>query len=192
MEKICVISFSGRSGGNCASIAREIENFWLGKGVVSVFDFSTFEIAPCGRCSCECFKKRESCPYFSDSEFDICDTITNSGLTYFVVPNYCDYPCANFFIFNERPQCYFQRRHELLERYLSIKKKFIVVSNTGRNNFTAAFRDHVQDGYEPDVLFLAAKKFGRVSIHGNLMDSDRAQEAVRKFIVPQCQIQTEP
>ena len=116
MEKICVISFSGRSGGNCASIAREIENFWLGKGVVSVFDFSTFEIAPCGRCSCECFKKRESCPYFSDSEFDICDTITNSGLTYFVVPNYCDYPCANFFIFNERSQCYFQRRHELLER----------------------------------------------------------------------------
>ena len=184
MEKICVISFSGRSGGNCSSIAGEIENFWLGKEEIEVFDFSTFEISPCGRCSYACFKERESCPYFGDSEFTICDTITNSSFTYFVVPNYCDYPCANFFIFNERSQCYFQRHHELLERYLAVKKKFIVVSNTGRDNFTTAFRYHVPEGYEPDLLFLAAKKFGRVSIHGDLMASDEAQAAVRRFIVP--------
>ena len=182
MEKICVISFSGRSGGNCASIAREIENFWLGKGEVEVFDFSTFEVAPCGRCSCECFKKRESCPYFSDSEFDICDTITNSGLTYFVVPNYCDYPCANFFAFNERSQCYFQGRGDLLERYLAVRKKFVVVSNTGRENFTAAFRYHVSEDAEPEVLFLSAKGFQRSSIRGDLMDSPEARAVLAEFI----------
>ena len=39
--------------------------------------------------------------------------ITDSDLSYFIVPNYCDYPCANFFIFNERSQCFFQHHPEL-------------------------------------------------------------------------------
>lgn len=35
-------------------------------------------------------------------------------MVYFSLPNYCNYPCANFFIFNERSQCYFQRQPKLL------------------------------------------------------------------------------
>lgn len=182
MEKIAIVSFSGRSGGNCVAIARETQKYWQGKGEVTAFDFSKIEITPCGRCGYECFRERESCPYFSDPEFSICDSIANSDCTYFIVPNYCDYPCANFFIFNERSQCYFQRHPELLERYLSAKKKFIVVSNTGRDNFTAAFRYHVQEGAEPDILFLSAREFGRVSIRGDLMYSPEAQETLLRFL----------
>lgn len=181
VAKICIISFSGRSGGNCGSIAEELWEHLKSKGEVEVYDFSNIAITPCGRCDCECFREREDCPYFSDPEFSICNSITNSSCTYFIVPNYCDYPPANFFIFNERSQCCFQRHNELLERYLSVKKKFIVVSNTGRDNFTAAFRYHVQEGCEPDVLFLSARKFGKVSIKGDLMDSGEAREAVRIF-----------
>ena len=183
MEKICIISFSARPGGNCGSIAREIQKFWQGRGEVELFDFSALEITPCGRCGYECFVDRESCPYFSDPEFAICEAIAASDITYFILPNYCYYPPANFFIFNERGQCYFQRHHELLEKYLSVRKKFIVVSNTGRENFTAAFRYHVPEGTEPDTLFLRAREFGRVSIRGDLLSSPEAVEAVRGFIV---------
>lgn len=182
MEKITIVSFSGRPGGNCAAIAREIRQYWQGRGEAALFDFSKIEIAPCGRCDYQCFRERESCPYFSDPEFTICDSITNSSCTYFIVPNYCDYPPANFFIFNERSQCCFQRHPELLERYLSVKKKFIVVSNTGRDNFTAAFRYHVQEDSEPDILFLGARKFGRVSVKGDLMDSGEARAALLRFL----------
>jgi len=155
---------------------------WHDRAEVKVFDFSSFTITPCGRCGCECFQARESCPYFSDLEFTICDTITNSDLAYFIVPNYCDYPCANFFAFNERSQCYFQQHGSLLERYLDIKKKFIVISNTGQENFTIAFRYHITGDLEPDILFLSAKHFHKTSITGDLLDSSQAREAVLCFI----------
>ncbi len=57
-----------------------------------------------------------------------------------------------------------------------------MVSNTGRENFTAAFRYHVPEGAEPDTLFLRAREFGRVSIRGDLLSSPEAVEAVRTFI----------
>ena len=182
MKKICTISFSGRPGGNCGSIAGERQKYWQGRGAVKTFDFSALEITPCGRCEYECFGGQKGCPHFSDPEFAICEAITDSDITYFVVPNYCDYPPANFFIFNERGQCYFQRHHELLEKYLAVRKKFIVVSNTGRENFTAAFRYHVPEGTEPEALFLAARKFGRISIKGDLMASPEARETLRRFL----------
>lgn len=180
--KVCIISFSGRSGGNCGSIAGALRQWWEGKGQVSFYDFSALTVTPCGRCGCECFQAREHCPYFSDPEFSICDAITGSDLAYFVLPNYCDYPCANFYIFNERSQCYFQHHAPLLEQYLAVRKRFIVVSNTGRENFTAAFRYHVQEGLEPDVLFLSAREFHKVSIRGDLMDSTEAREALLRFV----------
>ena len=178
--KTCIISFSSRAGGNCGSIAAEIRRHVTGD--VEIYDFSGFSITPCGRCGCECFRARESCPYFNDMEFTVCDAVTSSDLAYFIVPNYCDYPCANFFIFNERSQCYFQHHQNLLERYLAVKKKFIVVSNTGQDNFAAAFRYHVPENEEPNILFLSARQFQKVSIRGDLMDSAEARDAVLCFI----------
>ena len=81
-----------------------------------------------------------------------------------------------------RARTYFKRDPGLLERYLSVRKKFIVVSNTGRDNFVTAFRYHVPEGEEPDVLFLSAKRFGRVSIWGDLMESEEARKEVLGFI----------
>lgn len=178
--KACIISFSSRAGGNCGSIAAEIKRHISGEA--EIYDFSNFAITPCGRCSCECFQARESCPYFDDMEFIVCGAVAKSSLTYFIVPNYCGYPCANFFIFNERSQCCFQHHQDLLEKYLAVRKKFIVVSNTGRDNFTAAFRYHVPENEEPDVLFLSARQFHKVSIHGDLMDSAEARDILLRFI----------
>lgn len=177
--KACIVSCSGRKNGNCGSIAKELCGLYGDEA--KAYDFSSLKITPCTGCGYECFESREKCPYFKDSVLEIYDGITESELTYFIVPNYCDYPCSLFFAFNERSQCYFQKRPELLEKYLSVPKKFIVVSNTGRDNFTAAFRYHIGEGEEPEILFLSAKSFGRVSIKGDLMESERAREAVRRF-----------
>lgn len=180
--KICFISFSGRSGGNCSSIAEKLRKHWKEEDTVEVYDFSSFTITPCGHCNCECFQARERCPYFDDPEFSVCDAIANSDFACFIVPNYCDYPCANFFTFNERSQCYFQHHQSLLERYLAVRKKFIVVSNTGQDNFIAAFRYHILENSEPDVLFLSAKQFHKTSIHGDLMESAEAEEMLLQFV----------
>ncbi len=176
----CVISFSGRAGGNCSSIAQVLLKALSGQETAQYFDFSALSVTPCGQCGCECFQARERCPYFDDPIFTMYDAIVHSRTAWFIVPNYCDYPCANFFIWNERSQCYFQGHPELLERYEAVPKKFIVISNTGRGNFTAVFRYHTGDA-PPDVLFLSAKQFGRISIHGDLMDSHQARDAVLRF-----------
>lgn len=178
--KTCIISFSSRPGGNCGSIAAEIARQLPGEA--ALFDFSALTVTPCGRCGYECFQDRERCPYIADPERAVCESITESDLTYFVVPNYCDYPCANFFAFNERSQCCFQGREDLLERYLAVRKKFVVVSNTGTENFAAAFRYHVSEGSEPEILFLSAKRFRRSSIRGDLMDCPEAREVLAEFI----------
>lgn len=180
--KVCIVSFSGRSGGNCAAIAEELCQWGNGRGEATVFDFSSLAVAPCGRCGYPCFQSRELCPYSGDPELALCEAVTNSGLTCFIVPNYCDYPCANFFIFNERSQGYFQQRPDLLAKYLAVPKKFIVVSNTNRDNFTAAFRYHVPENAEPEILFLSARTFQKSSIDGDLMESAQAREALLEFM----------
>ena len=100
-------------------------------------------------------------------------------MAYFVVPNYCDYPCANFFIFNERSQCYFQGHSELLEQYLNVPKKFIVVSNSTSENFRLAFTQHVYD--EPEILILSAKRYEKNSISGSLVALDEVRTELEIF-----------
>lgn len=98
----------------------------------------------------------------------------------FVIPNYCDYPCANYFIFNERSQCFFQGKPERLDAFLRVRKKFIVVSNTNQENFRQILSQNV-DG-EPEILFLSAKKYGRNSVCGDLMTSAAAAAEIDQFV----------
>lgn len=177
--KTCIVSFSGRKNGNCGGIAKELCGLYGNES--KVYDFSSIKITPCTGCGYECFEAGEKCPYFKDSVFEIYDNISNSDLTYFIVPNYCDYPCSLFFAFNERSQCYFQKQESRLIKYLSARKKFIVVSNTNRDNFTSVFKYHIEENAQPDILFLSAKRFGKISICGNLMESEETREAVRQF-----------
>ena len=175
--KTVIISFSSRPNGNCSQIGKLIGS--LSSNPV-LFDFSEFDIHPCGRCAAECFAAREDCPYYADKEYEILDAITHSDVVYFVLPNYCDYPNANFFIFNERSQCYFQGRPDLLETYLEIPKRSIVISNTNTDNFVQVLT--YQSKKEPEILFLSAKEYGKNSIHGDLLTSEEAKERLKQFI----------
>lgn len=177
--RLCCINFSGRKDGNCKAIADLIqveysEDTW------TRFDFSNLSITPCGKCELECFKERNDCPYRNDEIYSIYDAITNSDMTYLIVPNYCDYPNANYFAFNERSQCYFQGRAELLEAYLKVPKKFLVVSNTNTENFEVAFAYQCET--KPDILFLSAKKYGKRSIDGDILSSEETKNDVIEFI----------
>lgn len=174
---VTILSFSARNGGNCGKIADYLKDFLPDSQVLS---FAALKIQPCGDCNYECFQNREACPYFQDMECQLLETITKSAQAIFVVPNYCDYPNANFFVFNERSQCYFQGRPELLEQYLAVPKKFIVVSNTGKANSREAFTQHTDQ--EPQILFLSAKQYGKSSIQGDLLPSELVETALRAFL----------
>ena len=73
-------------------------------------------------------------PYIGDDAVAVYTAICASELTYYVVPNYIDYPNAYFFIFNERKQGFFGRNSNLIEQYLGVVKKFVIVSNTEQDN----------------------------------------------------------
>ena len=174
---VCVVSFSSRKNGNCSKIGKFISTMIP---EVKHYDFSDFSLSACGQCNCQCFNDGSNCPFAADKEREILDAITNSAITYFIVPNYCDFPCSNFFVFNERSLCYFQNNEKLLNRYLQVPKKFIVVSNTNKENFKAAFAYHCND--EPEILFLSAKKYGKTSIDGNLLTSEQVIADLKNFM----------
>ena len=174
---VCIVSFSSRKTGNCSQIGELIRSLLPD---AKFYDFSGFTINSCGDCGYQCFNGGSNCPYFADKEFEILDAITNSTVTYFIVPNYCDFPCSNFFIFNERSLCYFQNNAKLLDAYLQVPKKFIVISNSNLENFKTAFAYHTND--QPQILCLSAKKYGKVSIDGNLLTSKQAVDDLTKFI----------
>ena len=175
---ICVLSFSSREDGNCARIGEMIASLLPD---AKLYRFSDFSIRPCGHCRYECFEEGDRCPWIGDKEAELLDAITGSELTYFIMPNYCDYPCANFFIFNERSLCYFQKNEARLEAYERVRKKAVVVSNSGREHFEAALRYHVSG--EPEILFLSPKEYGKNSIRGDLLTSEGAVRALTRFVL---------
>lgn len=176
--KICVISFSSRKQGNCAGIGE-----WICSLLpeATLFRFSDFELHPCGSCDYDCFANGKGCPWSGDMESELLDAIIGSDLTYFILPNYCNYPCANFFLFNERCQSYFQHRNDLLTAYDRVPKRAIVVSNTDEEHFQTILASH---GCDPSqILFLHARTYGKTSIRGDLMTSEQAASDVRAFVL---------
>lgn len=108
------------------------------------------------------------------------EAICQSETTCFIVPNYCDFPCANFFIFNERSQCYFQGRPEFLNQYLNVPKKFVVVSNSKSEVFPAAFVQHCAG--EPEILYISPKKYQESSIFTDLVTFEEVRNELSAFL----------
>lgn len=169
--KISVISFSGRANGNCSQIADYLKE--IHGGDTQLYKFSDFSISPCGCCDHQCFAD-QPCPHINDMEVTLQEAVTNSDRTYFIVPNYCGYPCSNFFVFNERCVCWTWGRQDRVDAYNAAEKKFIVVSNSGADNFKQAFSYH--GAKEENILFLGSRKYGNP-----LMASEEAKAEVKAF-----------
>lgn len=172
-----ILNFSGRRDGNCYSLARLVREL-TGEG--QVVDFCGLDPQPCGKCGYECFRGGE-CPMAEDGLPGLYEKIAGAEEVVFLVPDYCGYPCANFFIFNERGCSYFAGRQDRLDRFLCIPKRFVVVSGSESGAFRDAFRYLIAEG-EPRVLYLSARKYGRDSLAGDLVRVPAVAEAVREFL----------
>ena len=112
--------------------------------------------ASCGECNYECLKQGAVCQNLTHTQLEIMDAVTQADLVYFIVANYCGYPCANYFAFNERSVGYFNMDHALMEKYMAVRKRFIIVSNF-EENFAEAMQ---QQAYtEPEIPYLKTRKY---------------------------------
>lgn len=154
-KNITLIQFSSRKEGNCSAIAKHIKNYYAADNVSSfVIDANIAQ--PCNNCDYECLMPGKECPGLNDALQKIMDTICSSDLAYFIVPNFCGYPCANYFAFNERSVGYFNMNRELMQKYMAVPKRFVIVSNSEGDSFKNAMMQQV-DG-NPDMLYLKTGK----------------------------------
>lgn len=174
---VTILSFSSRSNGNCAKITRYLSKHYS-QANVSQFIIDDSVFTACGKCDYECLKPGMCCPQLTRQQKSVMDMVCGSDLVYFVVPNYCGYPCANYFAFNERSVGYFGMDREKMDRYMNVPKRFIIVSNT--EGFEDAMRQ--QTNAEADILYMKSKKYQKNSIAGDLLDSDAARADLDAFL----------
>ena len=66
-----------------------------------------------------------------------------------------------------------------MEKYMAVKKRFIIISNT-ENNFAEAMRQQTND--QPDILYLKSRKYQKQSIAGDLLTSEAAKADLQAFL----------
>lgn len=175
---IVVVNFSSRKDGNCYQISGVVKKHFKEKKV-KIFNFFENTYSSCGHCNYECFKKR--CK-IDDGINEIFKAIVQSEETIFVIPNYCDYPNSNYFLFNERSCGFFNGNKDLMNRYLNIPKRFIVVSNSCNSNFKTAFSYQIPENTLPKILYFNSKKFNQNPLDGMLMSNKEAENLVYDFL----------
>ena len=176
MNKCTILNFSSRENGNCARIGEYLLNYYQNKATVFTIDANNF--APCNTCNYQCLKPEMLCPQLNHEQRKIMDEICNSNLVYFIIPNYCGLPSANYFAFNERSVGYFNLDREKTNLYKKIKKRFIIVSNT--EGFDQYMQYQVNN--TPDILYLKSSKYRKQSIAGDILDSEDARSALNAFL----------
>ena len=105
----------------------------------------------------------------SEYQVEIMDAILDSDIVYMIVPNYCGFPCANFLAFYERSVGYFNLDRALMQRYMDIRKGFIIVSNSENEAFQKAIAQQATDPSE--VLYLKTSAYGKRNIAGDILTS---------------------
>lgn len=175
-KSVVILSFSPRKHGNCANISKFISKFH--EDQATIIHVNRELVSSCGNCDYECLTPGQHCPAITAEYEAMMDTIINSDLVYFVVPNYCGYPNANYFAFNERSVGYFSLDRQKMKRYLNISKRFIVVSNT--EGFEKAMQQ--QTDSEPKILYLKSGKYKKRSTAGDILDSEEAQQDLMEFL----------
>lgn len=177
MNKCTIISFSSRADGNCAKISKYLSNHYNRTNVcLHIIDNNSF--GPCNNCDYECLQPRKVCPNLTDAQTAIIDDICSSDLVYFIVPNYCGLPSANYFAFNERLVGYFNMDREKTTRYMNVRKRFIIVSNT--EGFESAMQR--QTTSKPEILYMKSGKYHKKSTAGDIMDSEDARAELDAFL----------
>ena len=178
-KNIVLIRFSSRKCGNCNAISEYIQNYYSAEQV-SVYTMDANSVQPCSNCDYECLTPGKNCPNLSAQQTEAMNSVCNADLVYYMIPNYCGYPCANYFVYNEKSVGYFNMDRALMQKYMSVPKRFIIVSNTEGANFENAVRQ--QTNSEPEILYLKTSKYGKRSTAGDILDSDDAKHDLEVFL----------
>ena len=174
-----IIDFSPRNAGNCSKIGEFIKDFHKRTNVRS-YKITAENYLPCHGCDYECLRQGQSCPAVTDYQTDVMDAICSADTVYMIVPNFCGYPNGNFFAFNERSVGYFGGDRSKLDQYMSVPKKFIIVSNTESEQFRNAMKQ--QTSAEPEILYLKSGKYQKRSIAGDILESAEARADLEAFL----------
>ena len=178
-KNIILIQFSSRDSGNCASIGKHIQSIYHDQNVAT-FTLDANAAQACSNCNYECLTPGQNCPNLSEQQRAVMDAVCGADLVYYLIPNYCGYPCANYFVFNEKCVGYYNGDRALMQKYLGIPKRFIIVSNTEGANFENAVRQ--QNKGDPDILYMKTGKYGKRSTAGDIMESEAAQADLNQFL----------
>lgn len=178
-KSIVILQFSSRDKGNCSGIVSFLNEYYS-KTDVCNFVVDANNMPACSNCNYECLKNEEVCPNITEGQKGMFDAICGAETVFFIVPNYCGFPCANYFAFNERSVGYFNKDRSLMGKYMSVQKRFIIVSNTQGQNFEAAMMQQVNS--EPDILYMKTGKYRKKSIDGDMLDSEEAKADLRGFL----------
>jgi len=178
VEKVVILVFSGKLRGNCSSIADYIckHNNRTNTRIIRMHNF----FKPCGDCGYECLQPEKQCPVINQEALEILEAICECELVYYIIPNYCGVPCANYYAFNERLVGWFNGDRAKMQRYKSVRKRFVFISNTENDAFQQVAAQHSNE--KNDVLYLASRKYGKQSIAGDLLDSDAAKADLELFL----------
>lgn len=179
MKTITLLRFSHRTAGNCAAIAAYIRGQFPDCRVLE-FVMDADSCRPCHGCDYQCLRKEGDCPHRTGAYYDALRAIPASDLVYFILPNYCGFPCASYFAFNERSVGFFGGNQAVLEAYLAVPKRFVIVSNTESQIFTEAMQQ--QTDQEPKILYLKSKKYEKASICGDILTSEQARSDLERFL----------
>ena len=177
-NNVVILNFSPREGGNCGSICTVIRDFFNHSNIYSYAISNIF--TPCGTCDYECLKPDESCPSLSQEQREVYEAICHADLVYYVVPNFCGMPNSLYYAFNERSVGYFNRNRSVMSQYMSVKKRFIIISNTERSTFLEAMQQQTKS--VPEILYMKTSKYGKQSITGDLMKSPQALADLTTFL----------
>lgn len=179
-KNVAIVQFSYRKNGNCAAISEHIAAYYSAHNITRIKADNSI-VQSCNQCDYECLQPRLECPHLRGQFQNMMDIMCAADLVYFIVPNYCGYPCANYFAFNERSVSYFHMNRDLLQRYMAIPKRFVAVSNTETQNFVEAFKQ--QTNAEPEILYLKTSKYHKRSISGDMLESDEAKIDLDRFLM---------
>ena len=178
-KNIVLIRFSSRESGNSSAIINYLTTYYRSESIRN-FTVDSTMIRPCDNCGYECLHLDKTCPNLTQFYKTMMDCICSADLVYFVIPNYCGYPCSNYFAFNERSVGYFNLDRALMQKYMNVNKRFIIISNSIGEPFISAMKQQV-DG-EPDILYLRSDQYAKKSIDGDILDSDAARNDLNDFL----------
>ena len=145
-----IISFSGRSNGNCDQIAEYISS--ENSRIVCFRDLNTHA---CSDCQYECFAG--VCKYRSDDIYGLYESMIQYDRIILLVPMYCGNPSSLYYTFNERSQDYFMHN----DRCEEIVKRLYIIGIYGKAEAT------------PDYIPSLEKWFSDTPYHNRVLGIER-------------------